>query len=139
MGKELRVFDSTGHHAPTAESRRMVAEMTACGMESDDIAYSFNCSPYEIEMHYKEELERGTRLISAEVAASMLKNAKAGDVTAQSFWLKQRAGWMPPQKVELTGAQGGAIQIEERKKTIDSVLDLMQRAIDPRKNDPVKQ
>jgi hypothetical protein len=112
--------------------------MTACGLQSDDIAYIMRCTPYEIEMHYRQELENGLRMVSAEVGAALLKNARNGDVTAQSFWLKNRAGWSPPTKVEVTGRDGGAIQVEERKKTIDTVIDLLNKAIDPRKNDPVE-
>lgn len=139
MASEVRVYDSTGHHAPTGETRLAVIEMVACGLEPEDIAYLLHCSPYEVEMHYKEELERGTRLISANVAAALLKNVKAGDPGSQQFWLKNRAGWMPPTKVELTGKDGGPIKVEERKQVVDSVLDLMSQALDPRKNDPVKQ
>lgn len=139
MSTKIQVFDSTGHHAPTAASRKAVAEGVACGLEVEDIAYLMGISPYEVEFHYKEELERGTRITSAEVASAILKNAKNGDSSSQQFWMKHRAGWAAANKVELTGKDGGAIQVEERKKSIDTVVELMMSMTDPRKNDVVKQ
>ena len=136
---KIAVYDSTGHHAPTSESRLAVLEMVACGLEPEDIAYALSCSPYEVELHYKEELQRGTRLISAEVAREQLKNCRAGDPGSQQFWLKHRAGWSAPSKVELTGKNGNPIEIEDRRKVIDNIASLMSKALDPRKNDPVKQ
>lgn len=126
--KGITIYDSTGHHAPTSESRQQVMEMVACGMEPEDIAYALAIAPYEVELHYKEELARGTRLISAVVASGVLKNAKDGDSSSQQFWLKHRAGWMPPTKVELTGKNGNPIEVEERKKIMDDVIGLAIKA-----------
>lgn len=142
MGKPdaLVVYDTFGKHVPNDELRLKVLEMVACGMEPEDIAYVFHCTPYEVTLHYKEEIERGPRITTGQVAHGLLENAiKNGDVAAQQFWLKNRAGWMPPQKVELTGKDGGPVAIEERKKTVDSVIDLLMKSVDPRKNDPVSQ
>lgn len=139
MSKSLRVYDSTGQHAPTSESRMKVMEMVACGLEEEDIAYAMGLSPYEVLLHYKEEIDRGTRIISASVAAGVLKNCHAGDPGSQQFWLKHRAGWAAPTKVELTGKNGNAIEIEDRRKVTDNIIGLMMKMSSPTKNDPVKQ
>jgi hypothetical protein len=136
----IKVYDSTGHHVPTSELRSQVQAMCACGMNEEDIAYVYGCTPYEIKIHYKQELENGLRMTTAQVGAALLKNAlKNNDTMAQQFWLKQRAGWSPPSKVELTGKDGNPIEVTERRKILDSVMGLMMKAVDPNKNEvPVK-
>lgn len=134
MGKELRVYDSTGQHAPTAESRKMVQRMIACGMLPEDIAYMIGTTPAEVDFHYKQEIDNGTRMVTAVVADALLKNAvEKGDTIAQQFWLKNRANWVPQTKVDVN--VNANIEITERQKTVNRVVDLMKTAIDPRKND----
>lgn len=57
---------------------------------------------------------RGRAACHAAVAQSLVNQAIDGNVPAQVFYLKTRAGWKePPTAIEMTGAGGGPIQSED--------------------------
>lgn len=131
---QIRVYDSTGQHVPTQESRQMVQRFVATGLTEDDIAYFFGCSPADILYHYEQELENGTRVVSAMVGSALLENALVNkDPHSQQFWLKHRAGWAAQSKVEVN--MNATVEVTERQKVVSSVIDLMNSVIDPRRND----
>ena len=47
----------------------------------------------------------------ASVATGLLKQARDGNTTAAIFYLKTQAGWKEKDALEITGAEGAAIQI----------------------------
>ena len=46
-----------------------------------------------LRKHYRDELDLGTAKANAQVAGFLFNSARNGNVTAQIFWLKTRAGW----------------------------------------------
>lgn len=125
MGKKkqrVQVVDDI--HVPTSETREQVCKLVACGLTPSEIAFFFGCMEHEVKEHYERELEHGMALVTGLVGGAMLKNALGGDTNAQRAFLQMRARWTVPQHVELTGKDGGPIQVEARKQTIQRVLAL---------------
>lgn len=121
-GKAVRVVE--GIHAPTKKSREQVCKMVACGLNPEQISFVLGCAQHEVRQHYEEELLHGTAVVTTLVGGALLKQALRGDVNAARFWLQSRAKWTIPQHVELTGKDGGPIEIENRRKLVARVLEL---------------
>ena len=49
-----------------------------------------------LRKHYRKELDLAAIKANADVAGFLFNSAKKGNVTAQIFWLKTRAGWKEP-------------------------------------------
>lgn len=134
MSKSVRVVDAI--HAPTKQSRERVCKMVACGLSVQEVGYILGIAEHDVKAHYAEEIEHGMAFVTAMVGGSLLKQALRGDVNAARFWLQSKAKWTIPQHVELTGKDGGPIQVEARKKLIASVLDIASRRKKESKEDP---
>lgn len=117
-------------HVPTSETRLLVEGMVACGLDAREIAYVFGTSVGQINMHYSQQIEHGLHITNAKVGAALLKSALKGDSNAQQFWLRSRAKWVTPTRVENTGADGGPIELEigEKKKLMDDIVSLVAKS-----------
>jgi hypothetical protein len=79
---------------PTDDQRRMVKTMTAMGAKQEDVAIRIGVrSSKTLRRHFRKELDQGGSEANMTVAQALYKEAKEGDVKAQMFWLKCRAGW----------------------------------------------
>ena len=74
----------------TSEKVRYLAGL---GVAQDDIARIIGCAPKTLRKRLRSELDRGVAEANATVSGHLLAAAKAGNVTAQIFWLKTRAHW----------------------------------------------
>jgi DNA-binding Lrp family transcriptional regulator len=59
----------------------------------NDIARLIGCSPKTLRKRFRDELDRGVAEANAVISGSLFAAAKAGNTTAQIFWLKTRAHW----------------------------------------------
>lgn len=80
-------------HQPDPAQRRQVETMAAYGIPADDISRVVAIDPKTLRKHYRDELDLGTTKANAQVAGFLFNSARNGNVTAQIFWLKTRAGW----------------------------------------------
>lgn len=119
----MRIVDAL--HIPTKATRQQVVKMVACGLSVKELSFVLGCMEHEIKEHYEQELEHGVAAVTAMVGGAVLKQALRGDVNAGRFWLQSRAKWTIPQHVELTGKDGGPVQVEARRATIARVLALV--------------
>jgi hypothetical protein len=122
MSKAVRVVEAA--HAPTKKSREQVCKLVACGLSVEEISFVLGCAPHDVQLHYEQEILHGTPMVTAMVGASLLKQALRGDVNAARFWLQSRSKWTIPQHVELTGKNGGPVEIQARRAIISRVLEL---------------
>ena len=76
--------------------REKVRHLAGVGVRQDDIAKIIGCAPKTLRKRFRDDLDRGTAEAIATVAGYLFANAKAGNVTAQIFILKTRAGWREP-------------------------------------------
>jgi hypothetical protein len=62
----------------------------------------------EVETAYRA----GKAEIIGKIAQSLIQDALDGDTTSRIFFLKTQAGWRETNRTEITGAEGGPVQIE---------------------------
>jgi hypothetical protein len=80
-------------HQPDPAKRRQVEAMAAYGIPADDVSSVIGIDPKTLRKHYRDELDLGQTKANAQVAGFLFNSARNGNVTAQIFWLKTRAGW----------------------------------------------
>lgn len=113
-------------HAPTDRSRKQVERMAACGLSAQQIAHVLSTTAGEVKRHYEQELEHGTASVTARVGAALVRQALRGDVTAARFFLQSRARWSVPTAVELTGKDGGPVEVAETRKLVDGIVAMVE-------------
>lgn len=110
-------------HVPTSETRDKVKYMVACGLEIPHICHLLGATPYEVQFYYKDELAFGTTLVNAEVAMEMLNAIKRGDMQSAQYWLKARAQWIVPTKVEATVE--ATVEHKIKRDLMDQIIDII--------------
>jgi hypothetical protein len=94
-------------HQPTDEQRRQVMTLASLGITQDQIASLLRLAPKTLRLRYRNELDTGTTEANVRVAQSLFNMAtKGGNVAAQIFWLKARAGWREPPRDANVGGTG---------------------------------
>ena len=73
--------------------RERVRYLAGVGVRQDDIARIVGCAPKTLRKRLRDELDRGVAEANATISGSLFAAAKAGNTTAQIFWLKTRANW----------------------------------------------
>jgi hypothetical protein len=76
-----------------AAVRDKVRHLAGVGVSQDDIAKIIGCAPKTLRKRCRDDLDRGVAEANATVSGYLFAAAKAGNVTAQIFWLKTRARW----------------------------------------------
>ena len=94
--------------APTEEQRKLVQTMAAAGIQSEAICLVIGVSGKTLRKHYRAELDTAVTRANAMVASSLYMKAIKGNVVAQIFWVKTRAGWKEPERIQVqhSGAIG---------------------------------
>ncbi len=78
---------------PTDDMRGKVRHLSGVGVPHDDIAKIVGCSPKTLRKHFRLELDLGSAEANAMMGGYLYQNGKNGNVAAQIFWMKSRAGW----------------------------------------------
>jgi hypothetical protein len=73
--------------------REKVRYLAGVGVRQDEIARMIGCAPKTLRKRFRNELDLGVAEANATVCGYLFAAAKAGNVTAQIFWLKTRAHW----------------------------------------------
>jgi hypothetical protein len=73
--------------------RQRVQYLAGVGLRQDDISKIIGCASKTLRKRFRDELDRGVAEANATVSGYLFASAKAGNVTAQIFWLKVRAHW----------------------------------------------
>lgn len=106
---------SPGFNPGVAQSRE-VSVMAALGLEPNEIALVLNIDPKILKRFYGRELGVSNKISNLVVARKALEMASSGrfpDMT--KFWLKSRAGWKETSGLELTGKDGGPVEISSAR------------------------
>lgn len=89
--------------------------MTGYGLTQRDIATFLEIDGKTLRAHYRRELDTGAIEANARVVESLYRNATKNDnVAAQIWWTKARMGWKDTSRIENTGPDGGALQVDFR-------------------------
>jgi hypothetical protein len=90
--------------------REKVRHLAGIGVRQDDIAKIIGCAPKTLRKRCREDLDCGVAEANALVSGYLFARAKAGNVTAQIFWLKTRAHWrervVPAHPASASDAEG---------------------------------
>ena len=99
-------------HIPTVASRAEVKALAAVGVREDEISLYLGIAPKTLRKHYRDELDKSHIQATANVARSLYKQATGGNVAAAIFWMKARGGWREKVEHEVTGPEGGPVQVQ---------------------------
>lgn len=78
---------------PTSDDRKMVELMTIAGVAQSQVAEVMKVDVKTLKKACGEILLTAKDKANSKVAGALFNNAMKGNVTAQIFWLKTRAGW----------------------------------------------
>ena len=117
-------------HQPTDALRKQVEALASFGVPRDEIAKVAGICLNTLAKHYGETLDIAATKANSLVAQSLFNRAVKGDraaaTSAAIFWLKVRAGWREKDVHEVTGLNGGPIQMVDVSKLSDAQLDALQ-------------
>ena len=98
-------------HIPTEENQKLVRTLAAVGITHEDIASKLDISSDTLVKYYKKELDDGRIDANASIAQTLFQQAKNGNTSAAIFWLKTRARWKETSAHEISGNEGGKIEL----------------------------
>jgi len=93
-------------HKPTKAKRDTVAMHAMVGTPQEDIARVLGIDPKTLRKHYRDDLDLATASANADIGGALYRQAIDGNVSAQIFWLKTRAGFREKSEVDLTSSDG---------------------------------
>jgi hypothetical protein len=100
--------------------RDKVRHLSGVGVRQDDIARIIRCSPKTLRKRFRDELDLGVAEANATVGGYLFAAAKAGNVTAQIFWLKTRAHWREGTAADAQAADAQAADAQEPRADTDA-------------------
>jgi hypothetical protein len=103
--------------------------MSLAGFTVRQVCETLKLSAETIAEHYDDEMKHGRTNLMTQVVGSLAQRAIAGSDTAAIFLAKARLGWSDRQQVELTGRDGGPIEIEHRAAIVGDLLTTLERGI----------
>ncbi len=117
-------------HEPTDASRKQVEALASFGVPRGEIAKVAGICLGTLVKHYGETLDIAATKANSLVAQSLFNRAVKGDgaaaTSAAIFWLKVRAGWREKAVHEITGPNGGPIQMVDVSGLSDAQLAALQ-------------
>ena len=96
----------------TAQQRQMVVMLKGIGADDETIALQVGVSKSTLRRHFPNELKTGRNWLAGRLGIQAVNMAMNGDRSMLIFVLKTQFGWKESGRVEHTGANGGAIQLE---------------------------
>lgn len=96
---------------PSETERKQVEALSGYGLPLEQIAVLVRkgISVDTLTKYFSEELVSGKAKANSQVGRTLFQKATSGDTTAMIWWTKTQMRWSETQKVEHTGANGGAI------------------------------
>ena len=123
------INDNRRHPDPTLA--QSVATMSFAGFTMDKVCSALRLSESTVRKYYDHEFKNGQSNMVSEIAESLAQRAKGGSDTAAIFLLKTRGGGKFTERnaVELTGANGGPIEIQQRTEILTGLAGMLERGI----------
>lgn len=115
-GIKLTVDKGSPGFNPCVAQSREVSVMAALGLEANEIALVLNIDEKILKRIYKRELAVSGKISNLVVARKALEMASSGrfpDMT--KFWLKSRAKWKETSGLEITGKDGGPVEVSSAR------------------------
>ncbi len=93
-------------HEPTEESREIVKSHAIVGTPQEIVCKIIGVSDRTLRKYYREELDYATASANAVIGGELYNAAKNGNIQAQIFWMKTRAGWRETNNHNLVSEDG---------------------------------
>jgi hypothetical protein len=105
--------------------------MSFSGFTMAQVCSALRLSESTVREHYDYEFKNGQSNMVNDIAQSLAQRAKAGSDTAAIFLLKTRGAGKFTERngIELTGKDGGAIEIQQRTEILQTVSGLLNKGI----------
>lgn len=116
---------------PDPAIAQTVANMVFAGQTAETICRVLKMSMTTLYEHYKDEVDTGQASMVNQISTSLAQRAMSGSDTAAIFLLKTRGGGKFTERnaVELTGANGGPIEVQQRTEILTGLAGLLERGI----------
>jgi hypothetical protein len=103
---------------PTQAERKQVEALSGYGLPFAQIAVLVRdgISLDTLSEHFAAELACGKAKANAKIGQTLFQKATGGDTTAMIWWSKTQMRWS--ERIELTGADGGAIKTENANTVV---------------------
>jgi hypothetical protein len=94
-----------------------IEALAAQGLSEQQLCDAIGISTATLGRHKKkyaelrQAIERGRAKGIAKVTNALFQNAVSGNLGAQCFFLRNRAGWVDKQITEITGDGGGPVEV----------------------------
>lgn len=115
-------------YQPTEADRNTVRYMAAGGIIQDRIAECIGTEGIDrgtLALHFKRELAIGKDAMTNRAIAKLSDAIDKGEAWAICFYLKCRAGWQEKNSLEVTGTNGGPVQLQAmRDAVLTAVADM---------------
>ncbi len=123
------INDKRSH--PDANLAATIATMSFSGFTMSQVCSALRLSESTVREHYDYEFKNGQSNMVNDIAQSLAQRAKAGSDTAAIFLLKTRGAGKFAERngIELTGKDGGAIEIQQRTEILQTVSGLLSKGI----------
>ena len=88
---------------PSPSDRELVRVLAANGVAHEVMAKLLHVAIRTLKRHFNEELYDGRVMVTAKIGAALVKEAMAGNVAAQRYWLGTHGGpeWRIPKTSDL--------------------------------------
>lgn len=126
--KPLKPINDDKRH-PDGTIAQTVATMALAGFTQKQMSDALRISHETLHAHYKYEMENGRVNTMTQVVQSLAQRAIAGSDAAAIFLAKARLGWSDRQQVELTGKDGGPIEIAQRTEILQNVNGMLRKGV----------
>ncbi len=123
--KEVPEEVNTGgrpEHEPTELIKAKVKLFISRGMSQDDTAKAVGIANKTLLKYYRHEIDTALIGTNAQVAGHLLKNCVKGNFQAQKFWLQVHAGWKITDGLEVTGKDGGPVEINDARDRLIKLI-----------------
>lgn len=101
-----------GAYQPTDKERNQVSVLISCGLTHEQICTVLGISDQTLRKYFQNELDTGFAKVYGQMATTLVQNALIRkDKACLIFWLKTRAQWSETNKVNLSGENGGPIDL----------------------------
>lgn len=115
---------SPGFKPGLAQSRE-VAVLSALGLEPKEIGLALNVEEKLLKTYYGRELVVSQKISNAMVARKALEMAMSGRFPEMTkFWLKARAKWKETSGVEISGPDGGPVEVSSARDKLARAIGL---------------
>jgi hypothetical protein len=98
---------------PHQDKADQIKLMAAIGIPHAQIAGVLKIGLDTLHNHYKDELDYGASTANTVVGGKIFEAAKRGESWACSLWAARRMGWKETTATELTGKDGGPIELTD--------------------------